>query len=77
MQQGQKPILIQLGPYAFDEVWERHNVEFINDNILSSTPVQTFTFNQTLSNGTENDLIIFLNVPAMVNTKNFFKKWTK
>ena len=62
-----KPQLEEKGPYAYSEKWERRNIQFIDNNEqITFTPVITLRFEPELSNGTENDLINFPNLPAMV-----------
>ena len=61
-----KPYLVQRGPYVYSEVWQKKHVEFLGYELLRFTPVITLHYEPTLSNGTEDDLITFLNIPAMV-----------
>ncbi len=63
------PHLSQIGPYVYEEIWERHNVEFVSEKLVHSSPVQKFIFQPDLSNGTLNDSLTFLNVPALVKKK--------
>jgi hypothetical protein len=73
VENGEKPFLVQRGPYVYREVWEKRNVEFIGDQMLSYSPVTTLFFEPDLSNGKETDPITFLNVPATVNAFNKIK----
>ena len=61
-----KPILIERGPYTYSEVWEKRNVEFVDSNHVSFSPVVTLHFERNMSIGDESDKVTFLNVPAMV-----------
>ena len=62
-----KPWLVERGPYVYVEKIEKRNVKFDGKNHISFTPVTTLFFEPSLSNGTENDLVTFLNVPAVVS----------
>lgn len=62
----EKPRIIERGPYAYVETWERRNVEFLGLEILKFTPVVSLYFEPSLSNGSESDLITIMNIPAMV-----------
>ena len=66
---GERPYLVERGPYVYNEVWERRGVEFLGDQIVTYKPVVTLTFDPASSNGTESDLISFLNVPAVVRSQ--------
>jgi hypothetical protein len=46
-------------------LWEKKNVEFLNENFLSFTPVVSLKFEPDLSVGSENDTITFINIPAL------------
>jgi scavenger receptor class B protein 1 len=63
---GKKPNLVQCGPYIYREVLEKKNIVFNGKNYVSFNPIVTLYFEPDLSNGTENDIITFLNVPAVV-----------
>jgi len=60
-----KPQVIQRGPYVYSEVWEKKNANFLDQDTLRFSPVITIHFEPSLSNGTEDDLITFLNIPAV------------
>ena len=69
-----KPFLVERGPYVYSEVWEKRNIKFLGFEYVSYTPVVTLHFEESLSVGSENDNITFLNVPAMViNFLNILK----
>jgi hypothetical protein len=68
VEQGEAaPIFVERGPYTYSEVWEKKNVEFLGDKIVRFNPVVTLHFEPSLSVGSINDSITFLNVPAIVN----------
>lgn len=50
----------------YREVWERRNVEFLGVNLLKYSQVTTIYFAPELSNGTEDDELTLLNIPAYV-----------
>jgi hypothetical protein len=60
--------------------WEKKNILFNTStkNLVSFTPVITYTFEPALSSGPETDTITFLNIPVIVsilygnNLKNEF-----
>jgi hypothetical protein len=60
-----KPQLIQRGPYVYREQWEKKKVQFLSDELVSYYQVSSIYFDQEKSNGTEDDMINFLNVPAI------------
>lgn len=66
VENGQKPIIMQRGPYVYSEVWEKRHIEFLGIEIIRFTPVVTLHFEPSLSVGKLSDPITFLNVPAMV-----------
>lgn len=70
IEKGEKPQLIQLGPYVYSEKWEKHNIEFLGSNEVRFTPVVYLKFEPSLSAGLETDKITFLNIPAVVFIKN-------
>lgn len=62
---GKDPVFTELGPYAYNEKIEKKNIKFINQSSVQFNPVSTISFEPTLSVGNEDDLITFLNLPAM------------
>jgi scavenger receptor class B protein 1 len=65
----EKPHLIEYGPYVYREILEKKNLHFTDDDKLTYYPVSTLYFEPSLSNGSESDLITFVNIPAVVNRK--------
>ncbi len=62
----EKPRLVERGPYTYIEKWEKRNIEFLGLEVVRFSPVVTLYFEPNLSNGTENDIITVINVPALV-----------
>lgn len=69
---GEKPVLVERGPYTFREENHRHNIEHLDNNRTSFSLVKTLYFEPELSVGNKTDLIVFLNVPAMVTHLTFY-----
>ncbi|CAF0832095.1 unnamed protein product [Brachionus calyciflorus] len=65
VEKGEKPQLAQMGPYTYSEVWEKRHIEFLGPDVVRFTPVVTLYFEPSLSNGSESDIITFLNIPAL------------
>ena len=65
IEKGAKPIVVQRGPYVYSEIWEKRHIEFLNDNMLSFTPIVTLRFEPDLSVGPESDTVTFINIPAL------------
>ena len=61
VEKGEKPMLVQRGPYVFSELWCRKNVEFLNMTILNYSPTITLKFEPDLSKGDLTDKITILN----------------
>jgi hypothetical protein len=60
------PVLIEKGPYTYSMKVEKRNVNFIGSNLVSYAPVFSLKFEESLSVGSENDALNFLNVPVLV-----------
>jgi hypothetical protein len=58
----------------FREIWTKKNLEFVGDNLLRYIPVTTLVFSPEFSNGTEDDEVTFLNVPAIVSERKLLEK---
>ena len=63
----EKPRLVQCGPYVYQEIWEKRNVTFLDDETVSYIPITTLHFVPEMSNGSLSDNINFINVPALVS----------
>ena len=72
VEKGEKPMVVQRGPYVFSELWCRKNVEFLNMTILNYSPTITLKFEPDLSKGDLTDKITILNIPALVNILKIF-----
>lgn len=67
VEQGvEKANLVQMGPYVYREILQKRNVSFTNDDKVTYSPVSVLYFEPSLSNGTMDDLVTFINVPAVV-----------
>lgn len=66
---GKKPKLEELGPYVYEEKRVKVDIELNEENntVLYRQPVHYF-FRPDLSNGTEEDEIVTLNIPLVVLT---------
>nr|CAH0101993.1 unnamed protein product [Daphnia galeata] len=63
--QGEKPIFREIGPYVYNEKWEKVNLTWHPNGTVSYQPTKTFFFNQEMSYGDESDLVQTLNVPLV------------
>ena len=63
---GAKPIVAERGPYVYKESWSKANLKFHDENTLTYSPVISLNFEPSLSKGSLEDKITFLNVPAAV-----------
>ena len=50
----------------YREIIEKRDPVFTDDDKITYSPASTLYFEPSLSNGTEDDLITFVNVPAVV-----------
>ncbi len=57
--------------FAQREKWEKKNIRFLGDELLSFTPVVTLHFEPDLSVGPETDHVTFLNIPAVVSCLSY------
>ena len=62
----EKPRVIEKGPYVYNEIMTKADVKFLDENTIQYAPISTLHYNQSLSNGSLDDKITFINVPAMV-----------
>jgi hypothetical protein len=67
-----KPVLKQRGPYTYTEKWEKREVDFLGEDLVTYKPVITLQFDPSMSVGNESDLITFINVPAIVSVTILF-----
>jgi len=64
---GQKPIFKQIGPYVYNEQWEKVNFTWHTNGTVSYVPTKKFFFNRQASAGSEDDLVQTLNIPLIVS----------
>lgn len=67
-----KPKLVQVGPYTFKGGREKVDLDWTPNSTIKYRQVMTWYFDETLSNGSQSDRIVSLDVPALVAT-NFVK----
>lgn len=60
-----KPILNEVGPYCYKERWQKVNVSFHENGTVSYQTQRFYYFEKSLTNGSEDDIIITLNIPLM------------
>jgi len=61
---GEKPKLVELGPYTYQETWKKVNVKWSHNGSRVSYQIQkTYHFRRALSVGPESDMITLPNVP--------------
>lgn len=66
----EKPILIEKGPYFFDEIREKEATSFRDDgNLIVYNNYKKYYFNQQKSFGSLEDKVIIPNVPAIVSSR--------
>ncbi|XP_055318863.1 scavenger receptor class B member 1 isoform X1 [Sitodiplosis mosellana] len=65
---GTKPILDELGPYVYVESWEKVDIVHNENGTISFNQKKTFIFNEELSNGSEDDVVIVPNIPMLSAT---------
>ncbi|XP_066501918.1 lysosome membrane protein 2c isoform X2 [Hoplias malabaricus] len=63
---GEKPVVIEVGPYTYREYRPMENVIFMeNDTKIAAVNPKTYVFEPNMSKGLEDDLIRTVNIPAM------------
>ncbi|CAG0887642.1 unnamed protein product [Darwinula stevensoni] len=65
MANGSMPILQEVGPYVYRQTLEKYVVSWHNNNTLTYQPGSNMSFAPELSSGSEDDVIVSLNVPMM------------
>ncbi|XP_008558035.1 scavenger receptor class B member 1 isoform X1 [Microplitis demolitor] len=65
---GDKPILQELGPYVYVQKWDKTNIKFNDNGTVSYNVRKRFVFSEELSSGTEDDLVVVPNVPMLSAT---------
>lgn len=70
---GKKPKLAEVGPFTYEEKWEKVNVTwFENGNKVTFGQKKTYFFRQDLSVSDEDTLLILPNLPMLVSPQPFF-----
>jgi len=65
---GEKPFLVEMGPYTWEETWEKVGVSWGEDGTTVKYSIKkTFRFRRDLSIGGEDDLITLPNVPLFAS----------
>jgi len=62
---GSKPILQELGPYVYREHRQKVKVTFNANETVSFRQVKWYEFEPELSNGSEEDIVTSINMPAL------------
>ncbi|KAI8483861.1 lipopolysaccharide transport [Branchiostoma belcheri] len=62
---GEKPAVIQKGPYTYSERVVKTNITFHDNGTVSYLQPRTFTFLRNMSVGPENDTFTSLNIPLV------------
>ncbi|GAB1862064.1 Scavenger receptor class b member 1 [Camponotus japonicus] len=65
---GEKPALQELGPYVYLQHWEKVDIKFNDNGTVSYKVKKTFTFDEDLSAGSQDDLVVVPNVPMLSAT---------
>uniref|UniRef100_A0A3Q4BZT2 Uncharacterized protein n=1 Tax=Mola mola TaxID=94237 RepID=A0A3Q4BZT2_MOLML len=64
---GDKPVVVEIGPYTYREYRPMEQVSFQdNDTTVAAVNTKTYIFERNMSRGPETDLIRTVNIPAMV-----------
>uniref|UniRef100_A0A182SL24 Scavenger receptor class B member 1 n=1 Tax=Anopheles maculatus TaxID=74869 RepID=A0A182SL24_9DIPT len=65
---GTKPILDELGPYVYVQTWEKVNIKENPNGTISYNQKRMYIFNEDLSGGLEDDVVIVPNIPMLSAT---------
>ncbi|KAF2883403.1 hypothetical protein ILUMI_22766 [Ignelater luminosus] len=65
---GSKPVVEELGPYVYMETWERKNIVFNENGTVTFNMQKIYKFNETLSSGLEDDVVVVPNIPMLSAT---------
>ena len=63
----EQPHLVERGPFVYKEVLEKRDVRFLDKETIQYSPMSRLYFEPDLSNGSLDDQITFINLPALVN----------
>ena len=61
---GEKPKLVERGPYVYDEYHQKKNVKWNLNGTVTYQNVREYHFNPDASNGTLDDRLTIVNAPA-------------
>ncbi|XP_017771039.1 PREDICTED: scavenger receptor class B member 1 isoform X2 [Nicrophorus vespilloides] len=65
---GSKPIVDELGPYVYTEKWEKKNIRFHDNGTLTFNQEKIYVFDESLSAGFEEDVVVVPNIPMLSAT---------
>lgn len=66
---NEAPIVIEKGPYFFDEIREKQIIAFEDEsNLIFYKNFKTYQFNQKKTFGSLDDKVVIPNIPAIVST---------
>lgn len=65
---AEKPVLNELGPYVYIETWEKVAVAFNDNGTVSFQQKKTFKFSPELSVGDVEDMVVVPNIPMLSAT---------
>ncbi|KAL1379384.1 hypothetical protein pipiens_014940 [Culex pipiens pipiens] len=65
---GTKPILDELGPYVYIETWEKVDIVENSNGTISYNQKRVYIFNEEMSQGLEDDVVIVPNIPMLSAT---------
>ncbi|CAH1981588.1 unnamed protein product [Acanthoscelides obtectus] len=65
---GSKPIVDELGPYVYVEKWEKKNIKFHDNGTVSFNQEKIYTFDESQSAGSEDDVVVVPNIPMLSAT---------
>ncbi|KAK2583551.1 hypothetical protein KPH14_009505 [Odynerus spinipes] len=65
---GEKPILNELGPYVYVQHWEKVDIKFNENDTVSYKIRKRFVFSSKLSAGSEDDVVVVPNIPMLSAT---------
>ncbi|KAK4878126.1 hypothetical protein RN001_010632 [Aquatica leii] len=65
---GSKPIVDEIGPYIYTESWERKNIRFNDNNTVTYNLQKIYMFDEELSVGSEDDVVVVPNIPMLSAT---------
>jgi len=65
---GEKPFLVEMGPYTWEETWSKEGVEFAEDGSTVKYNIKkTYRFRRDLSIGGEDDTVTVPNIPLFAS----------